>query len=179
MTLTIILEGSNNVGKTTISEKLQRWFDHLKLNYVYFHDSDLYESVIDNNNQFSLDELIQERNDLYKEMREEYDIILLDRSFLSTIVYNLDLRDVSYLDTYIEKELLNICETPRDNLIIFILVRDSNEILSKDYIKLSHKLLLERHIDSNVIYTNEDLEHTLERIKTDVFDDILLQTEEE
>lgn len=177
MTLTIILEGSNNVGKTTICEKIQRWFNHLKLNYVYFHDSDLYESVVGDDDHFSLDDIIDERNSLYSEMREEYDIILLDRSFMSTIIYNLDMSDTSYIEPYIEKELLNLRPTPHDNIIIFVLVRDANDILSKQYVKLSHELLLEKHIDSNVIYTNEDLEHTLERIKTDIFDELIITEE--
>lgn len=172
MTLTIILEGSNNVGKTSISEKLCTWFNHLNLNFTYFHDTEIYESVVDNDT-FSLDDLIHERGDLYEEMREEYDIILLDRSFLSTIVYNMNMNDISYISDYVEKELLNLRPTPRDEIVIYVLVRNSDDLLSKDYIELSHQLLLEKHIDSNVIFTNDDLERTLERIKVDLVDNVV------
>ena len=172
MTLTIILEGSNNVGKTTIADKLETWLKKQEVNYTYFHDTEIYESVTMGHDVFDLDDLIDARYELYKELRDEYDVILLDRSFMSTILYNLFNESNIVIFDYISKELMNLIPAPDDKLLVFVLVRDSDDSLSMKYVDLSHLLLSRFHVQSSVINTYNDLEMAFKRIKDNIYFDI-------
>lgn len=172
MAITVILEGTNGIGKTSVCEKLEIWLKSLSVNYTYFHDTDIFESVLDENNLFDIDDIINERRDLYREMREEYDVILLDRSFMSTIIYNLTTMSNEAVDNYVFKELLNLRPFPSDKLLTFVLINDCEDERSNEYVELSHYLLLNFHTQSRVWHTHGDLERTFNVIKDDIFTEL-------
>lgn len=172
MPLTVIIEGANNVGKTTICRMLEQWLQHINCNYTYFHDSDLYDCVVQGQKTFNLEDLVKERKEVYEELREDYDLILLDRSFMSTILYNLNVQTQTYIDEYIQRELLNLKPTPKDRLMVFIVVRDSEDALSNEYSDLAHRLQIMYHVPSHVYLTYEDLNRTFDVFKNEIYDEL-------
>lgn len=169
MNAIVVLEGANNVGKSTIAAALK---EKLVLKYPYIdvvvhHDTDLYDDV----KKSSSDEYFY--MDLEKARRKKYtsfsmcDILILDRSFVSTLVYDFNYTYTKEQVVYIFNEIRSLQQDDTLPLLFFNITRFNSDNVEKSichtYQRVFESLISDFHMNVTHI-DNQSVSESVNRI---------------
>lgn len=169
MNCIIVLEGANNVGKSTIAAALKEKLElkYPSLDIELHHDSDLYDEV----KQSSSEEYFY--MDLEKARRKKYatfnmcDILILDRSFVSTLVYDFNYTYTKEQIVYIFNEITSLQQDSHIPLMFFNITRFDSEVVEKSicytYQVVFESLISDFHMNVTHI-DNQNVDETVNRI---------------
>ena len=169
MNAIVVLEGANNVGKSTIASSLKEKLELLYpgIEVVIHHDSDLYDDV----KESSSDEYFYMC--LEKARRKRYaefcmcDILILDRSFVSTLVYDFNYTYTKEQIVYIYNEIKSLQQNSNIPLLFFNITRFDSEDVEKSlchtYQVVFESLISDFHMNVTHI-DNQDVSESVSRI---------------
>lgn len=169
MTLFVILEGQEGCGKSFIGKKLNDYFNDKGYVSTFFDESSIIKSCM-NGDTIGVYDIYGVREQEYMNLKHTHDIIFIEKSFITNVVYHLP-RAMEYLiDEFIENELQHY-SLYGDSCQIYTLFRDYKNEIVDIFLGVSHYLLETYEIDINCLPNSQDdktenlLNHIIQRIE--------------
>lgn len=166
----VILTGHKGSGKSffagKIIEKLEN--ENYRVKYIDEH-SIISESLREG--MFYPEEVTSKRQEMYWSANIiEYDIVLIECSFIYNIIYQLSQLQSEVLEAYIDREL-DLFALEYNILQVYVFFRDYERPETQVFLNMSHYLLETCGVDSTTIgngldeRTEENLKKIMERIQ--------------
>lgn len=172
MTLFVILEGQKGAGKTFIAKKLKEQLEAKNLLVTYFDEESIINECL-NNKTLRMYDLYGLREHEYLSLLETSDVILIEKSFITNVVYHLgDVPDQMITD-FIEYELGHYF-TDTTSCQIYVLFRTYEDLNVDMFLGVAHYLLETYNIDISCLPNSQDdmtenlLQHIMTRIELEI-----------
>lgn len=172
MTLFVIFEGHTLAGKSYIANIIKEHFD--KEGYVvsFFDEQHIIEECI-HDDKLSIYDLYGLREQEYLRLLSVSDIILVEKSFITNLVYQLQNIPDYMIDDFVEFELSHYI-TDADCCQIYVLFRDYTKEEVDLFVGIAHYLLETYHIDITCLPNSQDdktdsiVKHIIDKIELEV-----------
>ena len=172
MTYWIIFEGPSKCGKSSVVHEVGKWLSQNNIVFKYVEEREYFKNSMVNG-RIDLDKLYDYHEYHYALLREQYDVVLLDSSFVTSMILCTDKND-AYREVYLESELELLRKDNNDKITLFTLIRHYDDGISDEYIDVTHSLLTQYHVDSKVWSNTDDgIQYVVDNVKDDLSMELL------
>lgn len=172
MTLFVILEGQKGAGKSHIGLMLKQQLEEQQYNVAFFDEEGIIKECL-NDGKLMIYDLYGIREQEYLYLLKNNDIIIIEKSFITNVIYHLHDMPQHIIQDFIEYELghyyneKHICQ-------IYTLFRNYEDTDVDIFLNLSHYLLETYSIDISCLPNSRDdntetlLNHMMTKIEMEV-----------